>query len=200
MLDKKSNQPVKSRTKYCIEINDDSGGMYDTYSQIKFKTSMVSSSLYLYSGAYILANEAISIERVAAPADSDNDGKEVVLKDCAPLTDCISEINNIQINNAKYIDVIMPMCNLIEYSHNYPKTSESLLQYYRTEPALTAAGVVANFHAVDNSALSKFKQKITDVTAANGRKNVKIMVPLKYLGNFWRALEMPLINCEIILI
>ena len=59
-------------------------------------------------------------------ANSDNNDKEVVFKDCALFTDFISEINNIQIGNAKDIDVVMPINNLIEYSDNYSKASGSL--------------------------------------------------------------------------
>ena len=73
-------------------------------------------------------------------------------------------------------------------------------QYYRDEPALTNPYAVANFHTADNSASFKFKQKITGVTGDDGTKNVEIMVPLKYLRNFWRTLEISLINCEINLI
>ena len=54
-----------------------------------------------------------------------------MFKNCAPFTDCISEINNNQIDNAKYVDVVTPMYNLIEYSDNYLKTSVRLWQYYR---------------------------------------------------------------------
>ena len=63
----------------------------------------------------------------------DERNKEVVCKNCAPFTDCISKVNNIQIDNVKYIDVVMPMYNLIEYSHNYLKTSGNLWQYYRDD-------------------------------------------------------------------
>ena len=111
-----------------------------------------------------------------------------------PVTDCITEINKIQIDNAKDIDVVMPMYDLIEYSDNYSKTSGSLWQYYRDEQSLNDAGVINNF--LDNSASFKFKQKITGETGADGTIDVKIMVPLKYLRKFWRTLEMPLINCE----
>ena len=75
----------------------------------------------------------------------------------SPFTDFISGINNTQIDNAKYIDVIMPMYSLIEYRDSYSKTSESLWQYYRDEPALTTAGGIANFHATENSASFTFK-------------------------------------------
>ena len=60
--------------------------------------------------------------------------KSAAFKNCAAFTNCISEINNRQINNGKDIDIVMPMYDLIEYSDNYSKTSESLRQYYRDEP------------------------------------------------------------------
>ena len=112
----------------------------------------------------------------------------------------IGEINNTQIDNAKHIDILMPIYNLIEYSDNYSETSGNLWKNYRDEQALSDAGAIANFHAADNSALFNFKQKITGVTGSNGTKKVEMMVPLKYLSNFWRTLEMPWINCEINLI
>ena len=116
----------------------------------------------------------------------------------APFTSRISEINNTKIDNATDIDVVMPMDNLLEYSNNYSKTSGSLWKYYRNEPALDDTGAFANF--LLNSASFKFKQKITRSAKHYGTKNVEIMVPLKYLRNFWRNLETLLINCEINLI
>ena len=101
-------------------------------------------------------------------------------------------------DNAKDICVVMPMYNLIEYSDNHSKMSRSLWQYYRDEPALTYASALANFPG--DSASFKYKQKITVSTGDDGTKNVEIMVSLKYLSNFWRTLEMPLIDCEINLI
>ena len=89
----------------------------------------------------------------------------------------------------------MPMYNLTGYTDNYSKTSGSLQQYYRDEPALNDDGTLANFPS--NSALFKFKQKITGSTGDDVTKNVEIMVPLKYLSKFWRTLEMHLINFEI---
>ena len=64
----------------------------------------------------------------------DERNKEVILKNFVPFTDCISEINNTQIDDAKYFDVVMPMFNPIEYSKNYLKTSGSFWQYYRDHP------------------------------------------------------------------
>ena len=79
-------------------------------------------------------------------------------KNCSPFTDNISEINNTQIDNAKYTDVIMSMHKLIEHSNNYSKITGSLWQYYWYEPALTDDGTISNFHAAHNSSSYEFKQ------------------------------------------
>ena len=192
--DNKSNQPSKFRTKNWVEINGESRGTCNVNSQIKFKTAMLKSSLCDYSDAYILVNGTITITRAgdnAAARQADERDKGVVFKNCVPFTNCISEINNTQVDNAKDIDIVMPMYNLIEYSDNYVKTSGSLWQYYRDERNSNLA----------NSKLFKFKVKITGKTpAADNEKDVEIMVPLKCLSSFWRTLEMPLINSEVNLI
>ena len=104
---------------------------------------------------------------------------------------CKSEISNTETDNAKDIDIVMPMYNLIEYSDNYSKTSGSLWQYYKDDPN----------DNITQSESFKSKIKITGKTPAAGNtKDVEIIVPLKYLSNFWRTLEMPLINCEVNLI
>ena len=93
------------------------------------------------------------------------------------------------------------MYNLIEYSDYYSKTSGILWHYYRDEPLLNANGVIADFLVDNNSSASfKFKTKIAVRIGDDGTKNAKVRVPLKYLSNFWRTLEMPLINCGINLI
>ena len=96
------------------------------------------------------------------------------------------------------------MYNLIEYSHNYSKTSGSLWLYCKEIPAVNNDGNIVDFDVANATDSFNFKTKVTDQTAANnndaniaGRLDVEIMVPLKYLSNFWRTLEMPLINCEI---
>ena len=112
-----------------VEINDESKGTYNVSSQIKFKTTMLNSSLCDYSDAYNLAKEKITINGRGADVttrEADERDKGVTFKNCAPFTNCISEINNTQIDNAKDIDIVMPMYNLIEYSDNYAKTSGSL--------------------------------------------------------------------------
>ena len=85
----------------------------------------------------------------------------------------------------------MPMYNLIEYSDNYSKTSGNLWQYYKDD---------SNDNIIQSESF-KSKMKITGKTpAAVNTKDVEIIVPLKYLSNFWRTLEMPLINCEVTLL
>ena len=194
LIDDTSNQPSKFRTKNWVEINGESRGTYNANSQIKFKTTMLKSSLCDYSDAYILVKGTITITGAGADAaarQADERDKGVAVKNCAPFTNCISEINNTQVDNAKDIDIVMPMYNLIEYSDNYAKTSRSLWQYFRDEPD----------DDLKDSESFKSKIKITEKTPNNGNeKDVEIMVPLKYLSNFWRTLEMPLINCEVNLI
>ena len=199
--DDTSNQPSKFRTRNWVEINDESRGAYNVNSQIKFKTTMLKSSLCDYSDAYILVKGTISVNNTAAQgAAANNTSKKVIFKNCAPFTNCISEINNTQIDNAKDIDIVMPMYNLIEYSDNYAKTTGSLWQYCKDIPALNANDGIIIFEEGNLTDPFNFKVKITGRTGNNGTKDVEIMVPLKYLSNFWRTLEMPLINCEVNLI
>ena len=152
---------------------------------------MLKSSLCDYSDAYILVKGTITINGRGADAaarQADERDKGVSFKNCAPFINWISEINNTQIDNAKGIDIVMPMYNLIEYSDNYTKTSGSLWQYFRDTPD----------NNIEDSESLKSKIKITGKTPNNNNeKDVEIMVPLKYLSNFWRTLEMPLINCEV---
>ena len=155
---------------------------------------MLKSSLCDYSDAYILVKGTITITGAGADAAArqvDERDKGVAFKNCAPFTNCISEINNTQVDNAKDIDIVMPMYNLIEYSDNYAKTTGRLWQYFRDEPDDNLA----------DSESFKSKIKITGKTPDDdNEKEVEIMVPLKYLSYFWRTLEMPLINCEVNLI
>ena len=195
LIDDTPNQPSKFRTRNWVEINDESRGAYNVNSQIKFKTTMLKSSLCDYSDAYIQVKGTITINGRGADdaaKRADERGKGVSFKDCAPFINCISEINNTQIDNAKDIDIVIPMYNLIEYSDNYAKATGSLWQYFRDEP---------DDNNIEDSKSFKTKIKITGKTPNNNNvKDVEIMVPLKYLSNFWRTLEMPLINCEVNLI
>ena len=182
--------------------------VYSPNKQIRFKTSMLRSNLCDYSDAYILVKGNITLNNPAADgAAANNTNKKVIFTNCVSFTNCISKINNTQIDNAEYIDIVMPMYNLIEYRDNYPKTSGSLWQYCKEIPAEDDNGAIVAFNGTNDNDSFNFKTKITGKTAANnndgniaGRVDVQIVVPLKYLSNFWRTLEMPLINCEIELI
>ena len=145
-------------------------------------------------------NTLLIDDGAADGAAANNTNKKAIVKNCAPFTSCISKINNEQIDNAEYSDIVMPMYNLIEHSDNYSKTSGSLWQYCKEIPAVKHQGDIADFNWANNTDSLDFKAKITGQTNDNGRIDVEIMVPLKYFSNFWRTLEIPLINCEIELI
>ena len=124
LLGDASDKASKFKTRKWIEISDDSIGTYNPGSQIKFKTTILKSSLCDYSDAYIHVKGTIIVNNTAAAdADANNTNKKVIFKNCAPFTNCITEINNTDIDNAKDIDIVMPMYNFIEYSDNYSKTS-----------------------------------------------------------------------------
>ena len=141
---------------------------------------MLRSSLCDYSDAYILVKGNITLNNTAAEgAAANNINKKVIFKNCALFTNCISKINNTQIDKGKYIDIVMPMYNLIEYSDNCSKTSGSLRQYCKDLPAVNNAGNINDFTATNTTDSFKFKAKITGQTNNDGEINgVEIMVPL----------------------
>ena len=181
LIDDTSNQPPKFRARNWVEINDEPRGAYNVNSQIKFKTTMLKSSLCDYSDAYILVKGKITIAGAgndAAARQADERDKGAVFKNCAPFINCINEINNTQIDNAKDIDIAMPMYSLMEYSDNYAKTTGSLWQYFRDEP-------VDDDDDIEDSKSFKSKTKITGKTPNDdNEKDVEIMVPLKYQSYF----------------
>ena len=120
------NQPSKFGTKNWVEINDESKGRYNNRS-IRFKTSIIRSSLCDYSDAYIFVKGTITVPNtVAAGAAVNNANKKVIFKNCTPFTNSIAEINNIQLDDVQKSDVVMSMYNLIKYSDAYLKASGSL--------------------------------------------------------------------------
>ena len=153
--------------------------------KVKFSTSSLESSLCDYSDAYILVTGNINVT-------SGNADTKVAFKNCALLEKCVTEINETFVDDAKHINIAMPMYNLIEYSDNYSDTSGSLWQFKRDEIEGDVDLTVDDDHIPNNS--SSFKYKSSFIT---NRNSIKIAVPLKYLNNFWRSLEMPLINCKI---
>ena len=173
------------RTKNWVEINDDARGAYSPNKQIRFKTSMLRPRLCNHSDSHILVKGNIAVNNTAAAGAANNTNKKVIFKNCAPFTIFISKINNEEIDNAEYIDMVMPMYNLIEYSDNYSKKSGSLWQYCKDIPAVDDNGAIANFNRGNNTDSCNFKARITDQTKDDGEINdVEIMVPLKYLSNY----------------
>ena len=98
-----------------------------------------------------------------------------------------------------YTDIVMSMYDLIEYIYNSTKISGSLFQYYTDQPALSDNGPLINFSDNNATNSSRFKENITSQISDDDTKNFEMMVPSKYLINFWRAFEMSLITCKIIL-
>ena len=161
---------------------------------IKYDTRVLKPNLCDYAEAYILVDGTIRVGNAL-------NATTLALKNCAPFTKCNLEINDENDHTAENLDMVMPMYNLIEYSDNYQDSSATLYQYKRDEPPENNA--VADLTA-DNSDSFKYKIKLLgninqlDADAARvGRLNVKVVTPLKYLSNFFRSLEMLLINCKI---
>ena len=129
---------------------------------------MLRSSLCDYSDAYILVKGNISVNNTAAAATpSNNANKNVIFKNCAPFTNYICKVNNTQIDNAEFIDIVMPMYNLVEYSHNFSKTSESLWQYCKERPAVNNESNTVDFNGANATDSFNFKTKITGQTNNN---------------------------------
>ena len=188
-------------TKKWIEVQSQSGNTYNTSKPIRFKISMLRSDLCDYSDAYVWVKAKITVTN---PNDNANFNKEVTLKNNAPFISCISKINGELVENAEDLDIVMPMYNLLEYSKNYEKASGYLFNYYRDETSeiTIRAGNNAINTSIRNSESFDYKTEITGSLDAgeDEKEDAKIAIPLKYLGNFWRSLDIPLINCAITLI
>ena len=174
-------------TKKWIEVYDQSGGNYNVNKEIRIKTSMLRSDLCDFSDAYIVVEGDITLE-------GDNDANKrninLIFKNNAPFINCISKIDGVKIDNAEDLDVVMPMYNLLKYSKNYRKATGSLWNYYRDE--------LSN-PLFSNSESFQYKASIVGKTPENNYSltNAKVVIPLKHLCNFWRALNLPLNNFEV---
>ena len=191
--DNESEQLSKFVTREYVKVNSLSN-TYKENKSIRFKTPMLRSNLCDYSDAYILVNGTITVAR---NNQRDRQNRPLILKNNAPFISCITRINGELIEDADDVDIVMPMYNLLEYSKNYRKTIGSLYNYYRDELGDDADNNQFNNIKVVNSNTFKYKNKIIDNTNNAGTKDIELAIPLKYLGNFWRALNIPLISCEI---
>ena len=198
----------KFLTKKWMEVYDQSEGNYDVNKEIRIKTSMLRSDLCDFNDAYILKGTIT----VNAPNNA-KENEALAFKNNAPFINCISKINVVKIDNAEDLDVVMPMYNLLEYSKNYKKTTGSLWNYYRNEPSDPLSSDSKSFKYKTNITgnTCNIDEKITDDDGneidnpkydANevGKNETEVVIPLKYLSNFWRSLNILLINCEVELI
>ena len=202
LLDKIGTDSKHFATKKWHIINDENNTNYgvnkdtgaDNPDTIKYDTRVLKPNLCDYAEAYILVDGTIR-------ATNAINATRLALKNCAPFTKCNLEINDEHVDTAENLNIVMPMYNLIEYSDNYQDSSATPYQYKRDEPPEDDA--VADLTA-DNSGSFKYKIKLLgNVTEVAGnaagvtRLDVKVVVSLKYLSNFFRSLEMPFINYKI---
>ena len=176
----------ENNTNYGVDKNTGA----NTPDTIKYDTRVLKPNLCDYAEAYILVDGTIRA------ANAVNNDTRLALKNFAPFTKCNLEINDEHVDTAENLDIVMPMYNLIEYSDNYQNSSATLYQYKRDEPPDN----INNNLATNTSSSFKYKVDLLGNPAvANNvaRRDLKIVVPLKYLSNFFRSLEMPLINCKI---
>ena len=221
--DNESKQLSKFVTREYVEVNSLSNAYNETKS-IRFKTPMLRSNLCDYSDAYILVKGTITVTATGVNNNANNirdkRNRPVILKNNAPFVSCITRINGELIEHADDLDIVVSMYNLLEYSKNYRKTIGSLYNYYRDELSDNAEDNNFDNIKVVNSNTFKYKNKIIgntyDVDARipnpdgagqidnpiyianeNVTQEVELAMSLKYLGNFWRALKIPLISCEL---
>ena len=184
-----------------------------TREYVGVKTPMLRSNLSDYSDAYILVKGTIAVTAPGANNGAnyirDKRNRPLILKNNAPFVSCITRINGELIEDADDLYIVMSMYNLIAYSKNYRKTIGSLYNYYRDELSDDVDDNNFDNIKVVNSNTFKYKSKITGNTYnvdagaqgydvnKNGTQEVELAIPLKYLGNFWRALNIPLISCEV---
>ena len=187
-LNSPENEYSRFGTKKWYVLDRESKGGYSHQDSMNFLTKSIETSLCDYSDAYILVTGNVNV------TGGDNNAK-VAFKNCAPFKDCRTEINDTFVDYADFINIAMPMYNLIEYSDSCSYSSGSLWGFKSDD-------VANNADMTNDDYAPSFKYKairFTDVEA-NGRKNdVKIAVPPKYLSNFWRSLEMLLISCRLVL-
>ena len=207
-----SEQLSKFVTREYVRVNSLSN-TYNANKSIRFKTPMLRSNLCDYCDAYILVKGTIMVTALGANNNANNirdkKNRPLILKNNTPFVSCITRINGELIEDADDLDIVLSMYNLLEYGKNYRKTIGSLYNYYRDELSDDADDNNFDNIKVVNSEAFKYKNKTTGNTYnvdagaqgydvnKNGTQEVELPIPLKYLGNFWRALNIPLISSEV---
>ena len=207
-----SEKLSKVVTREYVRVNSLSN-TYNRNKSIRFKTLMLRSNLLDYCDAYILVKDTIMVTAPGINNNANNirdkKNRPLILKNNSPFVSCITRINGELIEDPDDLDIVMSMYNLLQYSKNYRKTIGSLYNYYRDELSDDADDNNFNNIKVVNSNTFKYKNKITGNTYnvdagaqgydvnENGTQEVELATPLKHLGNFWRALNIPLISYEV---
>ena len=179
-----NNQLPKYITRKYIEAFNQSDGTYTVNKDIRFKAPELRSDLCDWQDAYIVVTGKITVTN----SNNNTYDKKLALKNNAPFFSCVLRINEELIDDCQDLDIAVPLYNLLHYSKNYQKASESLWNYYRDEP-----------NSIKGSKSFDYKTSLTGKLENNNEEleNNKTAVQLKYLSNFFRSLEIPLINCEV---
>ena len=164
-------------TKTWVEVYDQSEKNYNLNKEIRIKMSILRSDLCDFSDGYIVVEGDITLLLLKVDNDANKRNKNLAFKNNAPFINCIAKINGIKIDNAEDLDIVMPMYNLLEYSKSYKKITGSLWNFYRDEPSKPLSS---------NSKSFKYK---TNIVGKAPQNNEKLVIPLKYLSNFWRSLH-----------
>ena len=190
LLNGSDNESSKLATKKWYIINDQNNAQYVTGDEngtnIKSETKVIKSNLCDYSDACVFVTGNIT---------TTGGNLQHEIYNCAPFTTCVAHINVEHVETAENMDIIMPIYNVLEYSNNYADSSGLLWKFKRDEQDITG---IPNAVTTNSSTSFKYKSNLLGAPNAIGAlKDAKIVVPLKYLCNFFRSLEMPLIYCKI---
>ena len=209
LLDHKDEDDPRFETRKCYIVNVHNNGNYsqsdDVRSIVKFDIEIVRPFLCDYFDAYILVTSNIKVQ-------NGNDATRVAIKNCHPFTRASFKLNNEQVDTVDNLDLKMNLYKLLEYSDNYADTSGSLYQYKRPEPrdangnVVNLATTLSSFQYQSGLVQKQLTIPNSDNVPANIVpnfanahriwKNIKIVVPLKYISNIFRNLQLPLINTK----
>ena len=184
LLNDSSNEESKFAAKKWYVIDSQTTKGKCKQGDTKFETKTIKSSPCDYSDTFISVKGNTTVNAANCT-------------DVVPFSTCKTVINNVFVDRAEHIYIVMPMYNLIEYSNNYSDTSGSWWQFKRDEVPTNNTDL-----SIDNSQSFKYKAALSGKTTNHNEikssvKDTKMVLPLNYLSNFWRSLEMPLINCRV---
>ena len=195
LLEDSDEDTLRLPTRKWYIINDQNNAQYgkgdENDSTIKFDTAVSRPNLCDCSDSYVLITRDIAVV-------NGNNNTKVYLKNCSPFIRCVTHLNDEHIETAENLDLVMNLCNLVEYSGNYSNTSGSLFHFKGQDQNLNAAGNIDNVNINDSSSF-RYKSSLleglttTDVAANVGPDitnahrlflNTQVVVPLKLFHHF----------------